>query len=47
MVEQQEQDKPSYPIYGDEIIMIKKEHGTCEKPVMENLKYGCDHETAD
>ena len=42
-----EQNKPSYPIYGDESIMSKKEHGSCEKAVMENLKYGCDRETTD
>ena len=27
--------------------MSKKAHGTSEKPVQNNLKYGCDTETAD
>ena len=27
--------------------MSQKAHGTCEKPVMDNLLYGCDFETAD
>merc|ERR1712113_687287 len=36
-----------YPIVGGEDIMKAKAHGTSEKPVMENLRYGCDFETAD
>ncbi len=35
------------PIVGDESIMSQKEHGTSEKPVMKNLKWGCDFDTAD
>jgi hypothetical protein len=27
--------------------MSPKAHGTSEKPVMKNLKWGCDYETAD
>ena len=36
-----------YPILGDESIMSQKAHGTCATPVQDNLKYGCDFETAD
>jgi hypothetical protein len=36
-----------YPIYADESLMKAKAHGTCEKPVMKTLRWGCDHETAD
>eukprot|EP00352_Strombidinopsis_acuminata_P002679 CAMPEP_0176379390 /NCGR_PEP_ID=MMETSP0126-20121128/30324_1 /TAXON_ID=141414 ORGANISM="Strombidinopsis acuminatum, Strain SPMC142" /NCGR_SAMPLE_ID=MMETSP0126 /ASSEMBLY_ACC=CAM_ASM_000229 /LENGTH=79 /DNA_ID=CAMNT_0017742147 /DNA_START=50 /DNA_END=289 /DNA_ORIENTATION=+ len=27
--------------------MSQKAHGTSEKPVQDNLKYGCDFQTAD
>lgn len=27
--------------------MSKKAHGTSEKPVMKDLKWGCDYDTAD
>ena len=36
-----------YPIYGDESIMSKKEHGTSAKPVMDNHRYNVDFKTAD
>jgi hypothetical protein len=36
-----------YPVYGSREIMKKKKHGTSEKPVMKNLKWGCDYELAD
>lgn len=36
-----------YPIKADESVMSQKAHGTTEKPVMKNLKYGCDWDTAD
>lgn len=36
-----------YPIYCEENVMSKKAHGTCEKPVMKKLRWGCDWNTAD
>ena len=36
-----------YPIYCDESVMSKKAHGTSEKPVMKDLKWGCDWNVAD
>lgn len=36
-----------YPILCDESVMSPKAHGTSEKPVMKNLKWGCDYDTAD
>lgn len=36
-----------YPIYGDESIMSKKEHGTCTHSVQEKLRWNCDFTTAD
>jgi len=36
-----------YPIIADEDVMKQKAHGTSEKPVMKNLKWGADYETAD
>ena len=33
-----------YPIIADEEVMKPKAHGTSEKPVMKNLKWGCDFE---
>eukprot|EP00559_Dactyliosolen_fragilissimus_P005776 CAMPEP_0184858060 /NCGR_PEP_ID=MMETSP0580-20130426/3169_1 /TAXON_ID=1118495 /ORGANISM="Dactyliosolen fragilissimus" /LENGTH=203 /DNA_ID=CAMNT_0027353981 /DNA_START=101 /DNA_END=712 /DNA_ORIENTATION=+ len=35
------------PIVGDEAIMSQKAHGTSEKAVMKDLKWGCDFDTAD
>ena len=36
-----------YPVYGSREIMKKKKHGTSEKPVMKNLRFGCDYKLAD
>jgi hypothetical protein len=35
------------PVVCDESVMSKKAHGTSEKPVMKDLKWGCDYDTAD
>lgn len=35
-----------YPILADEEIMKPKAHGTSEKPVMKNLKWGADFEVS-
>jgi hypothetical protein len=32
---------------GSEDIMKPKAHGTSEKPVQADLRYGCDYDTAD
>ena len=40
----------NYPppcVMGDEEIMSKKAHGTSAVPVQDNLRWGCDKETAD
>lgn len=37
----------SYPVYGKNIIMRKKRHGTSDTPVMSKLRWGCDVATAD
>ena len=34
-------------IRGQESIMSKKAHGTCESAPMLNLRWGCSHKTAD
>eukprot|EP01035_Chromulina_nebulosa_P017211 gene17211-22733_t len=36
-----------FPIYAEESLMSPKAHGTCEKPVMKNLRWNCDWSTAD
>lgn len=36
-----------YPVMADEDVMRPKAHGTSEKPVQKNLRWGCDYETAD
>lgn len=36
-----------YPVLCDDELMNKKAHGTCPKPVMDNLRWGCDYKTAD
>merc|ERR1719247_1146210 len=36
-----------YPIMAPESIMSEKAHGTSDKPVQKNLRWGCDEETAD
>ena len=38
-------ESPCVP--GDESIMRPKAHGTSETPVQDNLRWGCDHDTAD
>lgn len=35
------------PIVGEESIMSPKQHGTSPKPVMKDLKWDCDYDTAD
>jgi len=35
------------PIMADEEVMSQKSHGTSDKPVMKNLRWGCDYDTAD
>lgn len=35
------------PLLADEDVMSQKAHGTSEKPVMKNLRWGCDYDTAD
>lgn len=36
-----------FPVIADESVMSQKAHGTSEKPVMKNLRWDCDFETAD
>eukprot|EP00554_Chaetoceros_debilis_P014271 CAMPEP_0194122662 /NCGR_PEP_ID=MMETSP0150-20130528/51446_1 /TAXON_ID=122233 /ORGANISM="Chaetoceros debilis, Strain MM31A-1" /LENGTH=197 /DNA_ID=CAMNT_0038815607 /DNA_START=48 /DNA_END=641 /DNA_ORIENTATION=+ len=36
-----------FPILCAEDVMSPKAHGTSDKPVMKDLKWGCDYETAD
>lgn len=36
-----------YPVMAEEEIMSKKAHGTSDKPVMKNLRWNCDYDTAD
>ena len=40
-------DASKYPIYCTEEVMSAKAHGTCETPVMKNLRWNCDYSTAD
>lgn len=42
-----EESSDGFPLRGDESIMKKKKHGTSDKPVMKNLRYGCDPKLAD
>ena len=37
----------SYPVMGEESIMKPKAHGTSQKPVQDQLRYGCDRGVAD
>ena len=37
----------TFPIVGSESIMRQKNHGTSNTPVQNNLRWGCDTETAD
>lgn len=36
-----------YPVYIEDEVMNQKAHGTCEKPVMRDIQWNCDYETAD
>jgi len=36
-----------FPVVGSDQIMNKKAHGTCDKGVMNNLRWKCDKELAD
>lgn len=38
---------PKLPVLCEESVMSQKAHGTSEKPVMKNLRWNCDYETAD
>uniref|UniRef100_A0A7R9VBF9 MsrB domain-containing protein n=1 Tax=Pseudictyota dubia TaxID=2749911 RepID=A0A7R9VBF9_9STRA len=35
------------PVMAGEDVMSQKAHGTSEKPVMKDLRWGCDYDTAD
>ena len=35
-----------YPVMCTEAVMSQKKNGTTEKPVMANLRFGCDFKTA-
>jgi len=35
------------PVLGNESIMSKKKHGTSNVPVQQDLRWGCDRDTAD
>lgn len=39
--------KSMHPIICDPSVMSEKAHGTCTKPVMQNLRWNCDIKTAD
>ncbi len=41
------QAEQKLPVLCDESVMSPKAHGTSEKPVMKDLKWGCDYDTAD
>jgi len=36
-----------YPVFGDDSLMSPKSHGTCARPVMKNLRWNLDYDTAD
>lgn len=36
-----------YPIYCSEDVMKPKAHGTCDRPVQDNLRWKCDQNVAD
>ena len=36
-----------YPLVAEESVMRQRAHGTSDKPAQQNLKFGCDFETAD
>lgn len=35
------------PLLADESVMAPKAHGTSDKPVMKDLRWNCDFDTAD
>ena len=35
------------PVLADDSIMDARLHGTCEQPVQDDLRWGCDNNTAD
>mmetsp|Transcript_11137 Transcript_11137/g.15682 ORF Transcript_11137/g.15682 Transcript_11137/m.15682 type:complete len:169 (-) Transcript_11137:45-551(-) len=37
----------NFPMVGDESIMSPKKNGTSQTPVQQNLRWGCDRETAE
>ena len=41
------EDAARYPILASEALMAPKAHGTTEKMVQENLRWGCDRNLAD
>jgi len=36
-----------YPIMAEEKVMSQKAHGTSDEPVMKELRWKCDYDTAD
>lgn len=46
-VSSQMEKSSQYPIYIEDSVMNAKSHGSCDKPVMRNLRFGCDFDTAD
>jgi hypothetical protein len=36
-----------YPVVASDDVMNQKSHGTSENPVMKNLRWNCDYDTAD
>ena len=36
-----------YPVVCDPQVMSQKAHGSCPNPVVDNLRWNCDHKTAD
>mmetsp|Transcript_25864 Transcript_25864/g.43987 ORF Transcript_25864/g.43987 Transcript_25864/m.43987 type:complete len:166 (+) Transcript_25864:78-575(+) len=38
---------PAPCVMGEESLMAPKAHGTSNKPVQDNLRWGCDQKTAD
>lgn len=40
-------DETSYPLTCDASVMEPKAHGTCKRAVQDDLRWGCDFDTAD
>lgn len=40
-------DGSKFPIYVEEDVMAPKAHGTAPKPVMKNLRWNVNYDTAD